>query len=283
MSQAHILVVDDEASIRLTLGALLRRSGYTVSTASSGEEAIELLKEQRFDLLLIDLKMPGVDGMAVVRAAQERDPEAVLIILTGHGTLESAMEGVRRDIFDYLLKTSDPQDVLKRVAAGLDQRAQRHERESLVQTLVSTASALRQDVTAPKLPESAKETPQLSGAVSLPNVTAAFGGMDRVIVVGPLRIDPLRHEATLAKQTATLTPTELRVLVCLAQHAGAMLTYSQLVRCAQQYDTFAAEASELIKPHMHHLRQKLEQTPGKPRYLLNVRGMGYMLKLDADD
>src|SRR5918997_3709115 len=109
---AQLLLVDDEEPIRLTLGAMLRRAGYDVTTASSGEDAIVLLGHQRFDVVIADLKMAGIDGMGVVRAAQERDPDIVCMILTGHGTLESAIEGLRRDIFDYLLKTSDPQDVL---------------------------------------------------------------------------------------------------------------------------------------------------------------------------
>ena len=67
------------------------------------------------------------------------------------------------------------------------------------------------------------------------------------------------------------------MLLCLAEHAGAMLSYAQLVRCSQGYESGELEAGELIKPHIHHLRQKLEPDPGAPRYILNVRGKGYML------
>src|SRR3712207_4646311 len=122
--KAHLLVVDDEAPIRTTLGALLGRAGYHVTTASSGEDAVALLDTHRYDVLLVDLKMPGIDGMTVVRAAQERDPDAVILILTGHGSLKSAVEGLRRNIFDYLLKTGDPGDVLQRVADAVQYRRQ---------------------------------------------------------------------------------------------------------------------------------------------------------------
>lgn len=264
---AHILLVDDEAPIRLTLGALLRRAGYQVTTAASGEDAVALLDHHRFDLLLVDLKMPGIDGMAVVRAAQERDPDAVIIILTGHGTLESAIEGLRRDIFDYLLKTSDPQQVLTRVAEGLRQRAQTLHRKQMLQTLAAAAAEL-----------SGAPTPQARADER----ATGHAPEAAVVEVGPLRIDPVRQEATLDGRSATLTPTELRVLVCLAQQAGRALSYTQLVACAQGYETFAAEAAELIKPHIHHLRQKLEADPARPRYILTVRGTGYMLALAPD-
>ena len=67
------------------------------------------------------------------------------------------------------------------------------------------------------------------------------------------------------------------MLLCLAEHAGTMLSYAHLVRCAQGYETDEMEAGELIKPHIHHLRQKLEPDPSAPRYILNVRGKGYLL------
>src|SRR5262249_6469313 len=100
---------------------------------------------------------------------------------------------------------------------------------------------------------------------------------ERLLTVGALQLDPWRQVATLAGHTLTLTPTEFRVLLCLAEHAGAMRSYAQLVRCPQGYDPSELEASELIKPHIHHLRQKLEPDPSTPRYILNVRGKGYLL------
>ncbi len=268
----QILIVDDEAPIRLTLGALLRRAGYDVTAAENGEAAVALLDQRRFDLLLIDLKMPGIDGMQVVREAQQRDPDVVLIILTGHGSLESAIEGVRRDIFDYILKTSDPQEVLQRVEAGLRQRAQVTRRKQMLQSLAATAAELTSDQPVPA-------TPVAQAEPAPPGRSAPV--VQNEIELGPLRIDTVRQEAELEGRVAVLTPTELRVLVCLAQHPGRAMSYVQLVMCAQGYETYAAEAAELIKPHIHHLRQKLEADPSKPRYLLTVRGTGYMLAIDA--
>jgi DNA-binding response OmpR family regulator len=75
-----------------------------------------------FDLLLLDLSMPGMSGLEVARRAQDIQPEAAVIILTGHGSLDSAIEGMHLGIFDYLLKTTAPQDVLARITAAIEQR-----------------------------------------------------------------------------------------------------------------------------------------------------------------
>ncbi len=79
------------------------------------------------------------------------------------------------------------------------------------------------------------------------------------------------------EQTLNLTPTEFRILACLAQQAGQVMTYQQIVQCAQGCEAGALEAAALVKPHMYHLRQKLEPDTANPCYILTVRGTGYML------
>src|SRR5258706_9859733 len=125
MSQpARILMVDDEASIRLTLGAMLQRAGYVVTSAEHGVEAVACLERQAFDLLLVDLKMPEMDGMQVVAAARQRQPDLAIIVLTGHGSLDTAVAGLHPGLFDYLLKTTEPPQGIARVKGGLAARAQ---------------------------------------------------------------------------------------------------------------------------------------------------------------
>src|SRR5947209_20133222 len=91
---ANILVVDDETPIRTTMADILRRRGYEVVTAASGEEALGLIHQRPFDLLLLDLRLPGLSGLDVAQRAHEIQPDAAVIILTGHGSLESAVEGI---------------------------------------------------------------------------------------------------------------------------------------------------------------------------------------------
>ena len=260
MSQAaQILIVDDEASIRLTLSALLKRAGYDVTPAENGPEAVALLERQSFELMLVDLKMPGMDGMQVVAAARRRQPDLAIIVLTGHGSLETAVEGLHQGVFDYLLKTTEPAQVIERVKAGLRARTQRMRERTLLDVVGSAVQELR-------------------GTQNTSSGDHAGGGAgERAVTVGALHLDTWRQEATLGGRTLALTPTEFRVLLCLAEHAGTMLSYAHLVRCAQGYDSDEMEAGELIKPHIHHLRQKLEPDPSAPRYILNVRGKGYLL------
>jgi len=113
---ARILVVDDEDTIRRTLAALLQRRGYAVTVAASGAEALALIVRQAFDLLLLDLIMPGLSGLEVARHARTIQPTAAILILTGSSEIAGAPSDLQLDDFPYMLKTASPQDVLARVA-----------------------------------------------------------------------------------------------------------------------------------------------------------------------
>lgn len=274
-NQPRVLVVDDEQNIRLTLNALLSRAGYSVTTAASGEEAVALFERESFDLMLVDLQMPGMKGMEVVAKVREAGHDAIIIVLTGHGSLDSAIEGIRFGIFDYLLKTSDPNQILARVAAGLEERAARRRQSDLLDTI----GAAVQELTGGKVAVTAPPAAPAQPAATPPPPPAQAEPAGRTLTIGPLTLDTWHQTATLNGRSLNLTPTEFRLLLCLAEHAGQMLSYTQLVRCAQGYDTTDLEAGELIKPHIHHLRQKIEPEPSAPRYLLNVRGKGYILQI----
>jgi CheY-like chemotaxis protein len=116
---ARILIVDDEAAVRLTLDMLLRRRGYLVTVASNGDEALMLIAQQPFDLLLLDYKMPGLSGLDVALRARTLLPKAAVLFLTGSSTIAGLQEAPGLEHFDLLLKTASPQEVLDRVAAML--------------------------------------------------------------------------------------------------------------------------------------------------------------------
>jgi DNA-binding NtrC family response regulator len=117
---ARILVVDDETAIRRTLEVLLGRRGYTVATAANGEEAIAWLLQRTFDLLLIDLKMPGMDGLAVAESARRCQPTARVVFFTGSTDFNGISIEEQVGHFDYILKTASPHEVLEQVARVLD-------------------------------------------------------------------------------------------------------------------------------------------------------------------
>ena len=105
--QRTILVADDEANIRKVLAATLRKEGYEVLTAADGAEALQLLERDRVDVLLTDLRMPQVDGMELLHSALEARPGLPVVILTAHGTVETAKTALKRGAFDYLEKPFD--------------------------------------------------------------------------------------------------------------------------------------------------------------------------------
>lgn len=123
MESTHTLIVDDEPSIRFFLEKALQRSGHTVETASSGEEALERLKDMSFDLVMLDLKLGGrIDGLRVLEAVRWRWPETVVVILTAHGSLESAMAAIREGVDGYLLKPVEAAEVRQAVEEALERR-----------------------------------------------------------------------------------------------------------------------------------------------------------------
>lgn len=123
----RILVVDDELNIRTALAKILEKAGHAVTTAESGDRALNLLHEQLFDLVVSDLKMVGTGGMEVLRAVRQQQPEAEVILLTAYGTIENAVEAIKIGAHDYLTKPADPERLVHLVAKALEHKALREE------------------------------------------------------------------------------------------------------------------------------------------------------------
>ncbi|MGH9898835.1 MAG: sigma-54-dependent transcriptional regulator, partial [Pyrinomonadaceae bacterium] len=119
MARKNILVVDDEKAQREILELILSKEGYDVTTASSGEAALKLAKEKRFDLALSDLKMTGMDGLELLQQLLAYDSSIIVILLTAHGSIDSAKEALRSGAFDYLLKPYDRDALLEVVGRAL--------------------------------------------------------------------------------------------------------------------------------------------------------------------
>ncbi|HSH03451.1 MAG TPA: response regulator [Anaerolineae bacterium] len=118
----HILVIDDEANIRRFLQKLLEKEGYQVTTVDSGESFLPHIAEQEYDLAFVDLQMKQVSGLEVIKALHEHWPQTVVIILTGHGTLETAVTALDYNAHNYLFKPCDINTLRQSVAAGLKKR-----------------------------------------------------------------------------------------------------------------------------------------------------------------
>ncbi len=132
----NTLVVDDEEGIRESLAAWLTKDGYRVATADSGEAALQCIARQIYDLYLVDIKMPGMDGIELLGRIKERQPDALVIVITAHGTVQTAVEAMKKGASDYICKPFDPEElslIMERLAAT---KALRDENTALRQQLM---------------------------------------------------------------------------------------------------------------------------------------------------
>lgn len=121
MADRSVLVVDDEKNIRLTLSLALEKLNLPVDTAANGEEALTKLAEKSYTLMLLDLRMPGIDGMEVLRRVLSIRPEVKVVIITAWGSIEAAVEAMKLGAVDFLQKPFDAEDVRNLVSSLLDQ------------------------------------------------------------------------------------------------------------------------------------------------------------------
>ncbi len=127
----RILVVDDERDIRDGCDRILTRAGYTVRTASRGEDALEILNRESFSVVLLDLKMPGLDGMKVLNLIKQFWPDILVIVITGYATIETAIEAMKRGAYDFIPKPFKPDQLRIVVARAIERKRLTEEKERL--------------------------------------------------------------------------------------------------------------------------------------------------------
>ncbi len=266
-NQSAILIVEDDPGIRRALAEGLGDSGYMVVSAASAEDALARLAVVSVDLALIDLKLPRMSGVDLMRELRLRSPATVVVIMTANPSTDSAIEALRLDAYDYLLKPFTLDDMEQVVRRGLERRRQRIEREMLLRQLERSLSGL--------------QALQLFEAVKSPTAKAPYQSNNPwLLTCGPIEIDLQRHLARVDGEVLDLTPTEFNLLAALADRAPAVVSPQTLLQQATGYQADPGEARELVKWHIHHLRRKVEINPKKPRYVINVRGVGYRLSVD---
>jgi DNA-binding NtrC family response regulator len=134
-TKANLLIVDDENVVRDSLGKWFEEEGYSVDSANSAREALLKLPRQRWDLALVDIKMPGMDGLELHRKIREVDPDIIVIIMTGYASVETAVQALKDGAYDYIMKPFDPEDLAHTVAKALEHRRTREENLRLRETL----------------------------------------------------------------------------------------------------------------------------------------------------
>ena len=248
-----ILVVDDEANLRLFLGEELAREGYQVFTAANGHEALKLLAEHTVDIAIIDLQMPGLNGLELMAAIEKRVDPPELIMLTAHATLETSIEAMRLGTSDFLLKPYHVEDLLQAIERVMKQR-----RRKMQQRLA--ARLLAESLGLTKALEAAPEEP-------VSPVPVSFGPA--------LTVDLEAMTVTHNNQPISLTPTEFRLLALLIERPNHPFTFQKLAETIHGQQVDANQARDLLKSHMNRLRRKLGQTPTGQSYINNVHGIGY--------
>jgi len=249
-----ILVVDDEESLRFFLSEELAEQGYAVHTAANGRAALDLLRQITVDLAIIDLQMPGLNGLELMEKIQSLPDAPELIMLTAHATLEISIEAMRRGCSDFLLKPYDFDELLSSVAKAMARRRQKLQQQMAARLLANSLGLNRAPAT--------NIEPKELVASSILEVRGLLVNMEAMTVV--------KNDKEL-----TLTPTEFRLLVTLMKRPNRPHTFQELAAVTHGQGVGAAEARDLLKSHMGRLRQKLGQAPDGNDYVANVRGVGY--------
>ncbi len=262
----RILVIDDDAALRQTLARVLQRAGHEVTTAESGEVALSLIDGTRFDLVYMDLRMPGMAGLDVLRLIHEKDPSLPVVMFTAQPDVNSAVEALRRGATDYLLKPLQPQAFIERTHNILS----RQEKERRKREIQAQIKSLQEELKSLEVDEEPKPT-QTS---PLPNPA------NRFLSRGKFILDLHTRRLTVNERVINLAPTAFDYLLVLARHSPNLVDYQTLVAEAQGYQADAREAQELSKWHIHHIRQAIEPDAQNPIHIINVRGTGYRLIAD---
>ena len=121
--RTRILIVDDEEIVRESLSAWLEKDGYTVGTAQDGPTAIAMLSRERWSIMLVDMKMPGMDGLQVLEQAKKIQPEAVAVIMTAYATVDTAVSAIKLGAYDYIVKPFDPEELTMMIDKIVGQQA----------------------------------------------------------------------------------------------------------------------------------------------------------------
>lgn len=255
-----IIIIDDEYNLRRSLALLLQEAGYSVTTASNGEEALRCLQQEFYDLAFLDIRLPDKSGIELLPLIRDDFPDMPILLITGHATMDTAVEAIRHGARDYLLKPIQPAQLLKRVRELFEEQTQPNRRRELVDQIQNLLSELQEveGISSTAAPE-----------------TTSIGDQTRMIRCGQLMLNLLTHQATLSDKAIRLPPTTFDYLVTLVRHSPNPVPYETLVMEAQSYSVTRAEAREMAGWHIHELRKAMETKSSEPKYIITVRNVGY--------
>jgi DNA-binding response OmpR family regulator len=225
---ATILIVEDEYAVARGIQYALQQEGYTVSVARSGEEGLTFASGQAPDLIVLDVRLPGIDGFEVLRRLRATGSKAPVLVLTARDDEVDKVIGLELGADDYLTKPFGLRELMSRIKALL-RRAYGD---------------------------------------------LADAGTGRLIRHRDLVIDLERRRVQRGARRVSLTPTEFEILRHLASRPGRVFTRSELLELLRDYEALDQD-EKTINVHVSHLRDKIEDDPAIPAFILTVRGVGY--------
>ncbi len=249
-----ILVVDDEAVLVETIAYNLEQSGYQVVTVADGSSALEAAHSESPDLIILDIMLPGIDGLEVCRQLRREHQTATIpiIMLTAKGDEIDKVVGLEVGADDYVTKPFGRRELLARVRALL-RRA----------VLPAAQSAHMEDEEKNGNGKKAQSTDTRS---------------QRRLEAGPLSIDLAGRRINCRGQDMELQPKQFDLLTYLVRNRGTVLTRDQLLHNVWGYD-YAGD-TRTVDVHVRWLRERLEEDPANPKLIQTVRGVGYVFRWD---
>lgn len=140
LSSAKVLLVDDEETFVETLAERLELRGFATQTATTGDAALDILQKHAVDVVVLDVVMPGKDGIETLKIIKSINPLVEVIMLTGHATVETAIQGMRLGAYDYLMKPTDTEELILKINKARDRKVEHEERiqQAHIDNLVKT-------------------------------------------------------------------------------------------------------------------------------------------------
>jgi DNA-binding response OmpR family regulator len=260
-----ILIVDDEATVLHFFQKALQRTGFTVTTAASGEDALDWIGQQEFDLALLDLQLQNMTGLDVMEQLQQKWPATPVIIITAHASLDTAVKALRQGVHDYLIKPCSVEDLQNSVRAGMLRRQQEIQRRAMTGTLPSTLPAAAGDTPAPAAP-----SPARAPSTEQPREQT------QILRAQDLVIDPIRHIARIGNATLELSPVEFTLLAYLLKESPRVVSAEELASEIWGAVDVSRETADTLRSHIYHIRSKIRTTVDR-EIIRTVRGVGYVV------
>jgi two-component system, OmpR family, alkaline phosphatase synthesis response regulator PhoP len=246
---ARVLLVEDEAGLRLTLGDRLASEGYAVDTASDGEAGLDRASDGSYDVIVLDVMLPRVNGFDVCRELRRRGIDTPILMLTARGQVVDKVVGLKLGADDYLTKPFETIELLARL-------------EALLRRPSTSLGA------GPSTSLSASPSTSLRAGPS----THPPGSRD-VYRFGDVTVDFRRAEVTRDGTPVELSAREFKLLKHFIANRGATLSRDALLSAVWGYDDMPL--TRTVDVHVAGLRQKIERLPKSPEYLLTMHGLGY--------